>query len=100
MHDSAAVCGWGREGVRTLKSTILEEGVILTGSMEVQERDDKGLQEGNRKGVRDILGEGWSCVAGCLDGSGEGRNEPQFWPRHNKDHQLGLTTHEELSTDD
>lgn len=57
MHDWTAVCGWGWEWVRTLQSTILEEGVILAGSMEAQERD-KGLQEGNRKGVRDILGEG------------------------------------------
>ena len=31
--------------------------VISAGSMEAQERD-KGLQEGNRKGVRDILGRG------------------------------------------
>lgn len=51
------MCGWGREWVRTLKTTILEEGVISAGSMEAQERD-KGLQEGNRKGVRDILGRG------------------------------------------
>ena len=39
-------------------------------------------------------------MAGWLVGSGEGRNEPQFWMRHNKVcGQLGLTTQEELSTD-
>ena len=40
-------------------------------------------------------------MAGWLVGTGEGKNEPEFWLRHNKVcGQLGLTTQEELSTDE